>query len=289
MTKSLYKKRIEDLPKDIYSLLEGGLDISDEEVDKLAAAIAETVRTKFRKRTRPHNPRLYCSNFGKPDRQLWYDMRSTEPKVYEPRMLLNFFFGDMYEEVLLFLAEQAGHTVEDTQKRFTIEGINGYMDARIDGVVTDVKTALGYNYQKFSRGTLFEPNNDPYGYQAQISAYVQADEDVPYSELETDGAFLATDKAGNLCVMKVDALQQIDVVARIKDIRATIAEDTPPAELCYPEVLHANGNVEVHKQCSFCQHKKDCFPTMRVFKYSNGWKFFSHVEKEPRVEEIIIV
>lgn len=288
MTKSP-SKRIEDLPKDIFSLLEGGLDLTDESVDRLAKEIALLVRSKFARRTRPHNPRLYCSNIGRPDRQLWYDMRTTKSKTYSPQMLLNFFFGDMYEAVLLFLAEEAGHTVEDRQKKFSINGINGYMDAKIDGVKTDVKTALGYNYQKFNRGTLFEGNNDTYGYQAQISAYVQADEDVPFSELATPGAFLATDKAGNVCVMMVDPLQQIDVVERVDQLREMIAEDEPPEEICFPATTHENGNVEIHKQCSFCEHKHTCFPDMRVFKYSNGWAFFSHIEKEPRVKEIILV
>jgi hypothetical protein len=70
------------------------------------------------------------------------------------------------------------------------------MDCKIDGVVTDVKSASTYGFKKFKDATL--AFDDPFGYIDQIKGYAK-------SEGETQVGWLAMDKAnGHLTYLKYD-------------------------------------------------------------------------------------
>ena len=64
--------------------------------------------------------------------------------------LIAFLFGDIVEEVVLFLARAAGHEVTDEQKEIEINGVRGHIDGRVDGLPVDVKSASSYSYRKLS-------------------------------------------------------------------------------------------------------------------------------------------
>ena len=108
------------------------------------------------------------SNIGKPERQLWYEMKSNprEVAISAPTMI-KFLYGHILERVVLFLTELSGHEVTDEQKEVKVEGVVGHMDCKIDGEVVDIKSASNFAFKKFSEGTL--PENDVFGYLSQLA------------------------------------------------------------------------------------------------------------------------
>ena len=47
------------------------------------------------------------------------------------------------------------------------------------------------------------------------------------------------------------------------------------------------GNKKLCMVCSYCEHKKFCFPEMRTFMSYKGPVFLAEVHKEPRMKEIL--
>lgn len=287
-TQEAQKKTIDTLVDDIYNIIENGKEFSDESIRKLARNIALVLRERWKPRTDERREfRLRPSNFGTPDRKLWFESRrNPEEKKWEPQQLLNFFFGDMWEEVLLWLAEEAGHTVENNQGVVKMEGMLGHMDAKIDGVVTDVKTAA--NPTKFSMGTIFK--EDPYGYMYQGAFYTQGDEGKEFVNCTNDFAFLSSDKVGGLHLLRVDSMELPDARGRARVARKILKMEEPPKEKCFkPEPYGKSGNKILNKNCTYCPFMKECWGNeVRAFKYANGIKYFTEVVSEPNVEEITI-
>ena len=230
-------------------------------------------------------PTLRMSNVGKPNRQLWYDMKSENKKNnFTAPVQIRFLYGHILEEVVLFLARLAGHEVTDEQKEITVSGIKGHMDCKIDGEVVDIKTASGFAFKKFKEGTL--PDDDPFGYMAQIAGYEEA-------EGTQHGGFLTLNKeSGELALFRPQELDKPNIKQRIKTLKAQIKKDTPP-ELCYNPVPDGKaGNMKIARGCTWCRHKFVCHSDsndgegLRVFKYSKKLEYLTNVVKLPRVKEV---
>lgn len=112
---------------------------------RLAFLVAERL---IKKEEEPRGLRM--SNIGSPcERKLWYSINKPhEEEKLRPETLLKFLYGDLLEELLLFLAEVSGHKVEGRQDTQEISGIKGHRDAVIDGVTTDVKSASTFGFIK---------------------------------------------------------------------------------------------------------------------------------------------
>lgn len=230
------------------------------------------------------------SNIGKGARQLWYDKRYGNEEVLSPSTLLKFLYGDIVEYIILFLARLAGHSVTALQSEVHLNGIKGHIDADIDGVTVDVKSASTHAFRKFSLPK-DDPNglveNDAFGYVEQIAAYAKA--------RDTDGAFLAFDKQnGHLAYLEFskDELNAFKVEDRIEYIKEAIDQPNEP-ERCYPDQEEGkSGNRKLGVNCSYCSHKTRCWADanggmgLRTFLYSSGPVFLTNVAKEPQVKEI---
>jgi hypothetical protein len=225
------------------------------------------------------------SNLGKPDRQLWYELKSDLPKEqFNGATLRKFLFGDLWESLLLWLAEEAGHKVELKQGEVEVDGVIGHIDAVVDDVVVDVKSASSFSFKKFKDGSL--QDNDPFGYYDQLGGYTHA--------LGRDGAWLAIDKqTGALALLEVprDDLQALDTPGRVQHMKAVLASEEPP-ERCYEPIPEGkSGNLKLPTGCSYCAFKDSCWSDanngigLRKFFYSNGPVWLTHVEKEPQVRE----
>ena len=268
------------LSDDIYSVIDGTIKVDDSLYDELAQDIANTIRHRLSE-AEPVRKTLGLSSVGKPLRKLWYDFHSDIELVKPtPSMRLKFLFGDIIEDLLLWLVKASGHTVTDRQKEVTCCGITGHIDSIIDGEVVDIKSASPKSYLKFLGGSL--PENDPFGYLAQITAY----------DKETgkgNPSFLVMNKVtGEICQYKPDPIFDMpDVEPIIEKAKAAVDSPTPPDELCYQPVPDgASGNMKLATGCEYCPYKHLCFPNLRAFKYANGVRYLTHVEKEPKVEEI---
>lgn len=269
------------ISSDIYKVIDGEIKVDDSLYDELAQDIARTLKTRLSD-TEPVRKTLGLSSVGKPLRKLWYDFHSDIELVKPtPSMRLKFLFGDIIEDLLLWLVKVSGHTVTDRQKEVNCCGIVGHIDSIIDGEVVDVKSASPKSFLKFLGGSL--PENDPFGYLAQITAY---DKEVG----KGNPGFLVMNKVtGEICEYRPDPIFDMpDVEPIIEAAKKAVASDTPPDELCYQPVPDgASGNMKLATGCEYCPYKLLCFPNLRAFKYANGVRYLTHVVKEPKVEEII--
>lgn len=232
-------------------------------------------------------PSLRMSNVGQPLRKLWYEVASGLPgEPLQSHVKVKFMYGHIIEDAILSLASQAGHEVRARQYEVEIDGVKGHIDAIIDGVLVDVKSCSTYSFKKFKNHKLAE--DDPFSYIAQLSAYSQALGGI-------DGAFLAIDKTlGHICLdyYTKEELAEYDIRGKIQASRAVLESNEPPTPRCYSPVADGkSGNYVLATTCSYCRFKHECWSDanggqgLRTFVYSTGPKFFTHVEKEPRVEE----
>ena len=232
------------------------LDNGKKEPDKAALfelgyTVMEAVRKQLWFSTAERKPALRMSNLGKPcDRALWLDIKGEhEPEPLSSETRLKFIFGDLVEALVLYLAKEAGHTVEDQQKRIEVDGIIGHIDAVIDGHLVDVKSASSFAMKKFKNGTL--PDDDAFGYISQISGYANAMN-------KKSGTFLAMDKSGGeLATYTHENLE--DTSARIKHVRAMLEEDTPPDRPFTEVDDKPSGRKKLGINCSYCPHKQVCW------------------------------
>lgn len=279
------EKRLEDIPQEIYNLFTSKDRIEIDE--QLFRSFGENLSTILRDRLgteKQERKSIRMSSIGKPFRQQWMDIHSTGP-VEELRgeALIKFSYGHILEEFIITLLKQAGYTVTDEQKEIFLDDVPGHIDCRINGIVCDVKSCSSYSFNKFANGSLLEPGNDPFGYVGQLAGYAEA--------LDSDGgAFIAVDKTlGKIAVLRLSRqqLRAYGIRSRLEQAKAVVNHDQPPAEMCYPLVPEGkSGNMGLGIGCSYCKHKRACFPSVRTFLYSTGPKFLEIVKKEPNVPEL---
>ena len=282
-------KKLDTLVDDIYkklSVLGKGksLNLSEESIEQFGESMKEVLRHWSTPKPRATET-LRMSNIGRPNRQLWFDMK-TEQQAQEipPSTFIKFLYGHMLEEVVLLLVKLAGHTVSDEQKNVKIKGIEGHMDCVIDGEVIDVKTASGYAFKKFKDGTLAE--DDTFGYMSQLAGYEAG-------HGTSNGGFLAMNKeSGELALYIPEELDKPNIETKIDTVKKSLKKSAPP-ELCYKPIPDgSSGNMKLPRGCFFCRHKLECHKDsnngkgLRVFKYSKGLSYLTQVVKEPRVNEI---
>lgn len=277
-------KTVDTIPEDVYALFnrKEHHECSEENLDAFAHAVKELVRSRLaQEEIEEGRGAIRFSNLGKPDRYLWY--KQNEPDKEEDisnKNLLKFLYGDVIEQLMLFLIKEAGHEVSDEQKEIEVDGIKGRIDCTIDGITVDIKSASPYSFQKFKKGTLFE--DDPFGYIGQISGY--ASQCTP----DVGAAFVAFDKVhGDINVLKVPPkiVHEYDPPSRIESIKKTVGQDEVPPR-CHSDVEDGkSGNRKLGTNCSYCGFKEHCWPGLRTFFYSGGPRFLTTVAKLPDVPE----
>lgn len=272
--------------EDIYRVVTEGSDVTEKQAvefgQTLSGVIADRLRETKSAKERPFTLRM--SNIGKGARQLWYDKQYGREETLSGPTLIKFMFGDIIEQLILLLVKLSGHKVTAEQEEVTLNGIKGHIDADIDGVTVDIKSASTHSFKKFVDGSLSE--NDPFGYIEQISGYAKA--------RDTDGAFLAIEKQnGHIAYLPFtkEELKVFDVSSRIEYMKEMVDSSEVP-ERCYPdEEFGASGNRVLNVNCSYCAHKFRCWADanggvgLRVFQYSTGPKFLTKVAVEPKVYE----
>ena len=285
------QKHISTLATDIKSLIADisngkPANMTEENLDVFLQNIKEAMLAW----NKPYNAEKYrgklrMSILGKPSRQLWYDKFSPKDKKEENAGLnLKFLYGHIIEHLVLYLAELAGHKIEDQQMKVEIDGVTGHIDSKIDGEICDVKSASSFSFKKFQSGEIV--GDDPFGYHAQLSGYETANG-------TKDGGFLVVDKStGDICFYKPDDMAKPNVKTLIKNLKDTLEQATPPPVKCYPYKEEKNGNKTLAIGCQFCSHKWECHSDanegkgLRVFRYSNKDTILADVIKLPKVDEV---
>lgn len=271
-------KSIETLVQDIKDVLVHPHRFSEDAVERFAHRLASTVVDRINPPERSKSVRL--SNLGKPDRQLWYEVNKpelAEELPFEARM--KFLFGDILEELLLFLAEEAGHTVEGRQDTLKLGGVTGHRDAVVDGVLLDVKSASTYSYLKFEKG--LKPEDDSFGYLTQLNSYHQASEGVDKDKM----GFLVIDKT--LGHVHLDLHKpSTDDYSKLAEYKTGMVKGEMPERCCPDEEEGKSGNRKLAMRCGYCPFKKSCWPGMRTFLYSRGPVYLTKVVRLPDVPEV---
>lgn len=271
-------KSIDTLIEDIHGLFgRERFTPEDGAVATFTAKLVERISNRLGEQRSP--PSLRLSNLGTPcKRKLWYNVNTPERgEELPPTASIKFLFGDILEEMLLFLARCAGHTVDDEQKEVDLFGVKGHIDGRIDGTLVDCKSASSRSYDKFATHTL--AGEDTFGYLTQLDSYLHADGG-------SDAAFLAIDKQlGKICLDKYPK-SSVDYKSVVASTRDMLARSDPPSRPYVAEPDGKSGNMKLGVACSYCSFKKTCWPEMRTFLYSNGPRYLTVVQRTPEVPEL---
>ena len=281
-------KKIDTLVEDIYSLFtsEEKVNVSEDDLAVLAEEITRSVSfalTESRKKKKT----LRLSLIGQPDRKIWYNLNKEDKEDGEGLKgndYIKFLYGNILESLLVFLCKAAGHPVTDQQKELKIDGIVGHQDAKVDNVLVDFKSASSFSFKKFKEGAIF--TDDPFGYIAQLSAYAHANN-------VKEAGFVVIDKSsGEIAYCPVHHMEMINAEERINHLKKMVKSPILP-DRCYDDIPDGkSGNRRLAVGCNFCEHKRDCWSDanhgagLREFKYSNGSKFLTQVERTPDVEEL---
>ena len=285
------QKQLNTIVPDIYQILgdlSNGkpLPITEEALDLTMASMKEAILHWATPRSRDVDFTVRMSNVGKPSRQLWFEKRDPKGRSsVDGATQIKFLYGHVLEEIVLMLVRMAGHNVTDEQKEVKVNGITGHMDCKINGQVVDVKSASKFAFNKFMKGTLVD--DDPFGYLGQLAGYEKA-------EGTDEGGFLVINKeSGELCMYCPDDLDKPNIDTKINSLLNELKLDTPP-EMCYnPTPDGKKGNMQLPKGCTWCKYKHECHKDandgegLRTFRYSTGYKYLTHVEVEPKVDEIL--
>ena len=276
-------KNISDLVRDMYKILEDRSSSID--VHSLSKMMAKRLSEK------QGGPSLRMSSIGeKCARKLWYKEHMPEVAEKIPgHTAIKFLTGDILEEIILTLAEQAGHKVEARQEEVIFEGVKGHVDAIIDGFIVDVKSANSRSMEKFRRHTL--ERDDPFGYLDQIGIYAEALRDDPRLVTKGEGAFLAADKELGHIILDRYRLPKRDWKGIIASIRDKLSWAEPPARAYIDEADGKSGNRQIPMPCRYCAFKKECWKDsnggmgLREYIYRNGPRWLTKVIREPNVLE----
>ena len=279
-------KTIDTLVQDMYAILDE--DSDREATEAFLEDAAEQFKAVLRRKLSSQEKKgsIRFSGLGRPDCQVWYKVNHHDlGEKLTPQTHMKFLYGDVLEIILLYLAKEAGHRVEDEQREVEVLGVKGHIDAIIDGVLVDVKSASPFAFQKFKKEAVAE--DDPFGYVAQLAGYCHATG-------TPKGGFLAIEKvSGEICFSR---LAEHHILANPPEVaierqKGAVASDHSPHR--YPTVPEGkSGNMKLATICSYCDFKRDCWKDsnggrgLRTFLYSNGPKYLTTVAREPDVHEV---
>lgn len=288
--KTVSNKKIDDLVQDIYALFGSGHKPDPEGVEELGKAITGHIAQAFA--VRENKKELRGSVMGERcARKLWYQANSTQdPEEIAPHTAFKFLYGHIIDELMPFLAKEAGHDVKKRQHEVVVEGVKGHVDAIIDGVLVDVKSANSRGMDKFRNHAL--ESDDPFGYLGQLDFYLGALQDDPDLKEKDKFAFLAVDKELGHLVLDTYSQKSYPgafgefikgVVRKLKDV---VSSATLPPRAYEDTAVGASGNRGLCLECRYCIRKQECWPGLRKFIYANGPVWLTRVINTPAVIEV---
>ena len=254
-------KSINTVVQDVYDVMKSKDYTGDLNSIAMQAGreVEEALKTAFTPREDSRGLRM--SALGKCERAQWYNYHGHTPEEIKGEVYLTFLQGHILEAVLVALLKLSGHTVEDQQKKHTLEGVNGSQDCTIDGELVDIKTASAWSWDnKFQETGL---TDDTFGYIKQLSAYGKADN-------RKKGYFLAFNKNKSTLKLCEQPLEQ-DIDTFVVDLKAKMESDTPPMRLANATTWNkAKTEEKLCMTCAFCGFKEDCFGSLEERPIPSG-------------------
>jgi len=276
---------IDTLVKDIYSLF--GKDdtiFTDKAVEAFGGKLGSKIASRISEEQSKGSLRI--SNLGtRCRRKLWYTVnRQDAAEPLDAPSRIKFLYGDILEEMILFLAKEAGHDVQYEQMEVDLFGVPGHIDAIVDGMLLDVKSASSASFTKFANH--LTDSSDSFGYLTQLNSYANALIDFEGLKNKRQAAFLAVDKTLGKLVLDIHPIRVLDYKSKVETIRAELSKKFPPPRGFEDEAFGKSGNRGLGVVCSYCDFKRLCWPGLRTFKYSTGPEFLTHVVRTPDVPEV---
>lgn len=279
-------KDISTLVDDIYDLFEKEkFNPTEEQVLDFGTKLAKHLSDRIAEERTGNDLRI--SLLGTQcERKLWYMINHPEwAEKLSAETRIKFLYGDLLESLLLFLAEQAGHSVEGQQDTVELFGVKGHRDAIIDGRLVDVKSASTQGFKKFKDNAV-EGAADAFGYQDQLNGYYQASKEDPALVDRENISFLAIDKQFGHIVLDTYKPNNVDYGEKIARLRNIVGLSDPPPRSFGSEPDGRSGNEKLGTYCSYCAFKHICWPNLRTFVYARGPVYLTHVERTPDVQEV---
>lgn len=282
-------RSIDTLVADVQSLVRGGKESLDEErLLALGTRISGKVKSSLSKDKKV--PSLRMSNLGTPcDRKLWYSVNQPDKaEKLSASAKLKFLFGDILEELLIYLAKEAGHTVENEQREVTLHGVKGHIDCTIDGELVDVKSASTNSFKKFNEHRL--EGDDPFGYLMQLNSYLHSS--VSFLKEKEAGHFFAIDKQLGHITLDTYPKEYKDYETIIQNKREILSQTSPPEKGYSDKPEGKSGNRKLGIECGYCPFKWHCWADanegagLKAYSYSNRPQFLTKVARTPKVLEM---
>lgn len=276
-------KTIDSLVPDIHKVFTDFHNFNEDLLKKFGERVSATVARQVNQES--GTPSLRMSNLGqKCNRKLWYSINTPNDGEHLPvEARVKFLFGHLLEDLLLFLAEEAGHDVRGCQDELLINGVKGHRDAVIDGVVVDCKSASSFSFKKFKEGLKHE--DDGFGYLDQLQAYLYASQDDPVVTDKGRAAFLVIDKTLGHITLDIHKKTDKDFPKIVAEKREAVTQEKPPARF-YKDIPEGkSGNRKLGIECSYCNFKSKCWPSLKTYVYARGPVYLTNVERTPDVPE----
>lgn len=286
---------IDDLIPDIYTLLRERVDFLDPEgIADFGVSVAKHLQNSLETQA-PREPRpgvLYPSDIGKPCiRQIWYKKNYPElGRKILPHTEIKFFMGDFGEELLLYLAKEAGHEVELEQEQvdYEVSGIQirGRIDAVIDGVIVDVKTTSPYSFDAWN-GKELDDRSDKFGYRWQVEAYRHSDQLMKFSH-NPGRLFLLDKQNGKLGLASVPMVPYPDFTRRVTTIAQTLDKSDPPPRAFPAEDRKTAPGKYLNIACQYCDFNKECWKERNITQVARKGKVVWLVGDKPGKEPTLL-
>jgi hypothetical protein len=242
----------------------GKTTMSDDTINQVASDIKDALSRQFGGHKNGGGFRLRMSNVGRPSCQLWYEKNKPEQALPKPTtFVMNMMIGDIVEAVFKGLLKEAGVQYEDSDKttlHVADANISGTYDIVIDGAVDDIKSASNWSYQNKFESFNTLASGDAFGYVAQLAGYAKAAD-------KKAGGWWVVNKANGQ--FKYVPATGIDIEAEVSKIAKTVEDvNANKFERCFEPVEEtfrgkATGNKVLSTTCSFCNYRKDCWPTLQ--------------------------
>jgi hypothetical protein len=284
-------KSIDTLLRDIAGILKNGRDeavLDPENYIKFARNMGKLAIDQIapEERVRTSKNMVRASELGtKCLRQHYYKVNEPDKAEQLPgNVRFKFMYGNLIEEMVLLLAREAGHTVEHEQEVVTYTtsagtDIVGHIDAQIDGVVVDVKSASPYGFEKMLNKTDWD---DTFGYKPQLSFYHLY---FPYG-VSNDPRFLLVDKVSGRLGFGYMGTVHGNTLSDMADDLADAAQHGTELVLPRQRVKPHSRGETLPVVCSYCAFKRHCWRDandgagLRAFSYSTGPVFFTEIKPQ---------
>ena len=267
------------------SAINGTASMSEEIIQQVATDVAAALNKQFNGGPRDEF-RLRMSNIGRPRCQLWFSKNNPDTDVQKPTsFMLNMLMGDWTEAMFKGVLRAAGVDFGDNDKVALKVGdatIKGEYDMVLDGKVDDVKSTTPYGYDNKFASYDSLAYSDDFGYVSQLIGYAVA------SGNDVGGWWVINKVNGQFKYVTAETADVEEVMSSIKGTVDYINNDEP-FERCFeavPETFRkkASGNLKLCKTCSWCDHKKKCWPELKELPS----KVYTGSKAPPMVEYISI-